>query len=147
MNVASNPATELAAFVAWCGEHIRGDEKGEAQQLLDRLFLAFGHAGLMEAGATCEDRVNKDGGGTAFADLVWKPVVLVEMKKCPRQSRRRSTRGPWFFRQGRPAATTVRPQSRRRRKSRRWRDGDFARLAAVLSRSDAAGKGGQPECD
>ncbi|MFH1870235.1 MAG: DNA methyltransferase [Pseudomonadota bacterium] len=71
----------LAGFVAWCREHIRGDEKGEAQLYLDHLFRAFGHAGLKEAGATCEDRVKKDGGGTAFADLVWKPVVLVEMKK------------------------------------------------------------------
>ncbi|MBI5900730.1 MAG: class I SAM-dependent DNA methyltransferase [Rhodocyclales bacterium] len=74
-------STALAGFVAWCGEHIRGDEKGEAQLFLDHLFRAFGHAGLKEAGATCEDRVKKDGGGTAFADLVWKPVVLVEMKK------------------------------------------------------------------
>ncbi|MCM2289065.1 MAG: N-6 DNA methylase [Sulfuritalea sp.] len=71
----------LAGFVAWCREHISGDEKGEAQLYLDHLFRAFGHAGLKEAGATCEDRVKKDGGGTAFADLVWKPVVLVEMKK------------------------------------------------------------------
>ena len=55
--------------------------KGEAQLYLDHLFRAFGHAGLKEAGASCEDRVKKDGGGTAFADLVWKPVVLVEMKK------------------------------------------------------------------
>lgn len=81
MNVANDSATTLAAFVAWCGEHIRGDEKGEAQLFLDHLFRAFGHAGLKEAGAVCEDRVKKDGGGTAFADLVWKPVVLVEMKK------------------------------------------------------------------
>jgi SAM-dependent methyltransferase len=71
----------LAGFVAWCREHIRGDEKGEAQLFLDHLFRAFGHAGLKEAGASCEERVKKDGGGTAFADLVWKPVVLVEMKK------------------------------------------------------------------
>jgi type II restriction/modification system DNA methylase subunit YeeA len=81
VTVANDPAIELVAFVAWCGEHIRGDEKGEAQLFLDHLFRAFGHAGLKEAGATCEDRVKKDGGGTAFADLVWKPVVLVEMKK------------------------------------------------------------------
>jgi len=35
-----------------------------------------------EAGATLEMRVKKaDGKGTSFADLVWKPVVLIEMKK------------------------------------------------------------------
>ena len=73
--------TRLQTFVDWCAAHISGDEKGEAQLFLDHLFRAFGHAGLKEAGATCENRVKKDGGGTAFADLVWKPVVLVEMKK------------------------------------------------------------------
>ncbi len=72
---------QLKTFVDWCATHISGDEKGEAQIFLDHLFRAFGHAGLKEAGATCENRVKKDGGGTAFADLVWKPVVLVEMKK------------------------------------------------------------------
>lgn len=79
--MAASLESTLAAFVAWCAEHIRGDEKGEAQLFLDHLFRAFGHAGLKEAGATCEDRIKKDGGGTAFADLVWKPVVLIEMKK------------------------------------------------------------------
>ena len=73
--------TKLSEFVAWCAKHITGDEKGEAQLFLDRLFQAFGHAGLKEAGATLEFRVAKDAGGTAFADLVWKPVVLMEMKK------------------------------------------------------------------
>ncbi|MBP8169472.1 MAG: class I SAM-dependent DNA methyltransferase [Azonexus sp.] len=72
---------QLKTFVDWCATHISGDEKGEAQIFLDHLFRAFGHAGLKEAGATRENRVKKDGGGTAFADLVWKPIVLVEMKK------------------------------------------------------------------
>jgi hypothetical protein len=76
--------TKLSEFTAWCAKHITGDEKGDAQLFLDRLFQAFGHAGLKEAGATLEFRVTKAaeaGGGTAFADLVWKPVVLIEMKK------------------------------------------------------------------
>lgn len=71
----------LNDFVSWCKAHITGDEKGEAQIFLDHLFRAFGHDGLKEAGADCEKRVKKDNGGTAFADLVWKPVVLIEMKK------------------------------------------------------------------
>jgi hypothetical protein len=73
----------LVEFVAWCGKNITGDEKSEAQIFLDHLFVAFGYVGgLKEAGATLEMRVPKtDIGGTAFADLVWKPVVLVEMKK------------------------------------------------------------------
>jgi SAM-dependent methyltransferase len=73
---------KLGDFVQWCQKHVTGDEKGEAQIFLDRLFQAFGHGGVKEAGATLEMRVPKnDRAGTAFADLVWKPVVLVEMKK------------------------------------------------------------------
>jgi hypothetical protein len=34
-----------------------GDEKGEAQVFLDRLFIAFGHEGCKQAGATLEMRV------------------------------------------------------------------------------------------
>ncbi len=73
----------LQEFVAWCGQHISGDEKGEAQIFLDHLFASFGHAGgLKAAGATLEMRIAKaDTSGVSFADLVWKPVVLIEMKK------------------------------------------------------------------
>ena len=42
---------KIAAFTAWAAEHISGDEKGEAQIFLDRLFQAFGQRGLREAGA------------------------------------------------------------------------------------------------
>jgi type I restriction-modification system DNA methylase subunit len=73
---------KLCDFVAWARQHITGDEKGEAQIFLDRLFQAFGQGGIREAGATLEMRVKQaDNKGTAFADLVWKPVVLIEMKK------------------------------------------------------------------
>jgi len=74
----------LADFVAWTRGCITGDEKGQAQIFLDRLFQAFGHGGLLEVGGTPEFRIRKsreDGGGIAFADYVWKPVVLIEMKK------------------------------------------------------------------
>ncbi|MEK7675308.1 MAG: DNA methyltransferase [Verrucomicrobiota bacterium] len=82
-NTLMPSAEKLAEFVAWCRQHLTGDEKGEAQIFLDHLFAAFGWpGGLKAAGATLEMRVPKnDAGGTAFADLVWKPVVLVEMKK------------------------------------------------------------------
>lgn len=33
---------KLADFVAWTAAHIKGDEKGDAQIFLDRLFQAFG---------------------------------------------------------------------------------------------------------
>ena len=76
--------TKLSEFAAWCQNHITGDEKGEAQIFLDRLFQAFGQPGCLDVGGATEFRIRKsgeDGGGTAFADYVWKPVVLVEMKK------------------------------------------------------------------
>ncbi len=73
---------QLAQFVQWVRAHIIGDEKGEAQIFLDRLFQAFDLKGVREAGATLEMRVKKaDDGGTAFADLVFKPIALIEMKK------------------------------------------------------------------
>jgi hypothetical protein len=72
----------LKEFVTYW-ESLSGDEKGEAQVFCDRLFRAFGHGGYKEAGATLEHRVRKNGGGsgTSFADLVWKPRVLIEMKR------------------------------------------------------------------
>jgi hypothetical protein len=61
---------------------LKGDEKGEAQVFCDRLFQAFGHKGYKEAQAELEYRIKKEAtGGTSFADLVWKPRLLLEMKK------------------------------------------------------------------
>lgn len=74
----------LSEFVDWAEKHITGDEKGQAQIFLDRLFQAMGQAGCLDVGGTTEFRVRKateDGGGMSFADYVWKPVVLIEMKK------------------------------------------------------------------
>jgi len=79
--ISDKPAARLEAFVSWAAAHIKGDEKGEAQIFLDRLFRAFGWDGLKEAGAQCEERVKNTTGGTSFADLVWKPIVVIEMKK------------------------------------------------------------------
>lgn len=75
---------KLKAFVAWAKQHITGDEKGQARIFLDRLFQAFGQKGSLDVGGTAEFRVRKaaeDGGGVNFADYVWKPIVLIEMKK------------------------------------------------------------------
>lgn len=73
----------LQKFVTYCQQHITGDEKGQAQVFLDRFFRAFGHEGALEAGAIYEERVKKGSkkGKTGFADLVWKPRLLIEMKK------------------------------------------------------------------
>lgn len=74
----------LADFATFVHDHVTGDEKGLAQIFLDRLFQAFGQKGVLEVGGTPEFRIRKakeDGGGTSFADLVWKPTVLIEMKR------------------------------------------------------------------
>ena len=60
---------------------LKGDEKGEAQVFCDRLFQAFGHLGYKEAGAELEFRVKAKGKTTKFADLLWRPRLLLEMKK------------------------------------------------------------------
>ena len=87
---------KLAAFTAWAQAHITGDEtaprvsafakpggisqvvskrddNGQAQIFLDRLFIAFGHAGSLDVGGEPEFRVRKaaeDGGGTSFAEFI-----------------------------------------------------------------------------
>lgn len=74
----------LRRFAEWVAQHVTGDEKGQAQIFLDRLFQGFGHKGVLEVGGEPEFRIRKskeDGGGTSFADLVWKPWVLIEMKR------------------------------------------------------------------
>jgi type II restriction/modification system DNA methylase subunit YeeA len=78
--MSTQESARLQVFVAYA-RSLRGDEKGEAQVFCDRLFQAFGHAGYKEAGAVLEDRIQKEGHGTKFADLVWRPRLLLEMKK------------------------------------------------------------------
>ena len=59
---------------------LKGDEKGEAQVFCDRLFQAFGHGGYKEAGATLEFRVKGVGKATKFADLLWRPRLLIPVR-------------------------------------------------------------------
>ncbi|MCA2303179.1 class I SAM-dependent DNA methyltransferase [Mycobacterium intracellulare] len=75
--------TDLAEFVSFRKNHLKGDEKGEGQVFLDRLFKAFGLGGVPEAGATLEARVRSpEDKKISFADLVWKPRCIIEMKKA-----------------------------------------------------------------
>lgn len=77
----SSTAENIQAFVDYA-KLLKGDEKGEAQVFCDRLFIAFGHKGYKEAGAELEFRIKKESKkGTSFADLIWKPRLLIEMKK------------------------------------------------------------------
>jgi hypothetical protein len=68
-------------FVDWFNKHIKGYEKGEGQIFFNRLLQAFGNTGILEVGATCEERVKKRKGTTGFADFVWKPRVVIELKE------------------------------------------------------------------
>ncbi|WP_462249896.1 type IIL restriction-modification enzyme MmeI [Ferruginibacter sp.] len=74
---------DFSLFIEYCSKHIKGDEKGEAQTFLDHFFMALGYTdGYKAAGADCEYRIKNDKKKTtSFADLVWKPRVLIEMKK------------------------------------------------------------------
>lgn len=72
-------AKAVAEFVLYASK-LKGDEKGEAQNFLDHLFKAFGQKSVVEAGGVLEERIKK-GKTTRFADLVWKDVLLLEMKK------------------------------------------------------------------
>ena len=71
----------IKVFLNWF-KNCKGSEKGEGQIFFDRLFQAFGNPGVLGAGAVCEKPVKKrEGKGIAFADLVWKPRVIIELKK------------------------------------------------------------------
>jgi hypothetical protein len=87
---------QLSQFAAWVQHNITGDEKGQAQIFLDRLFQAFGQPGVLDVDGQIEFRLRKaaeEDGGTAFADLVWKPVVLGQMKKHGTDLLKRGGRG------------------------------------------------------
>lgn len=59
----------LEEFVKFA-QQLKGDEKGDAQVFLERLFQALGHVRIIEAGATLEHRIKIDD-RTKFADLLW----------------------------------------------------------------------------
>ena len=70
----------LSEFVAWARQHITGDEKGQAQIFLDRLFRAFGQKGSLDVGLR---RAQSSRGGACRA-----PETGTGTKKkgaCPQQ--------------------------------------------------------------
>jgi hypothetical protein len=74
---------DFQPFINYCKKYIKGDEKGEAQIFLDRFFSALGYEeGLKATGGSLEFRIKSHNKrNTSFADFVWKPLVLIEMKK------------------------------------------------------------------
>ena len=72
---------KIQDFLSWF-KKCTGSEKREGQIFFDRLFKAFGNKGVLEAGAVCEVPVKKSKqGGMIFPDLVWRPRVIIELKK------------------------------------------------------------------
>jgi len=69
---------KLDDFIAYANR-LRGRERSEAQLFLDRLFIAFGHKGVVEAEAYLEDPIVVEA-KTKFCDLLWPGRVLIEMK-------------------------------------------------------------------
>jgi hypothetical protein len=77
----SPTADNLNRFVAYA-KKLQGKERSEAQVFCDRLFQGFGHGGYKEAGATLEYTIRRRfSRAPRFADLVWKPRLLLEMKR------------------------------------------------------------------
>lgn len=70
---------KLTFFIEYASK-LKGYEKGEAQLFLDRLFIAFGNKGIIEAEASLESPIKIDD-NTKFCDLLWPRKVLIEMKK------------------------------------------------------------------
>lgn len=70
---------KIVEFIDYVLTNLKGSEKSEAQLFLDRLFIAYGNKGIMEAGATLEKQIIIDT-KTKFCDLLWPKVVLFEMK-------------------------------------------------------------------
>lgn len=70
----------LDSFVKYA-KSLEGDEKGQSQLFCDHLFRAFGHPeGIPQGEAKLEYRVIGRDRRTRFADLVWKPRLVLEMK-------------------------------------------------------------------
>ena len=76
----SDVRVAMETFVGYT-KLLKRDEKGEAQVFCDPLFQALGHKGYKEAGAELESRQKRKAKGTAFIDLLWRPRLLIEMKK------------------------------------------------------------------
>ena len=77
--VMSDTPSKIQEFINFA-RSLKGYEKGEGQEFCVKLFQAFGHKGCIEAGAKLEYRIKSDGQHTKFADLVWRPRLLLEMK-------------------------------------------------------------------
>ena len=77
----SNKEKKIKQFLDYFNKHIKGHEKSEGQIFFDRLLQAFGNKGVKEAGATCEELIQKKKNKKGFIDFTWNPRVIIELKK------------------------------------------------------------------
>ena len=75
-----NRKQKFDQFLSYFQKYIKGSEREEGQIFFDRLLQAFGNAGIKEVGATCEEFIKKKG-KRGFADFIWEPRVIIELKK------------------------------------------------------------------
>ena len=68
-------------FLSYFQKYIKGSEKGEGQIFFEHLLQAFGNPGIKEVGAVCEEFIKKKKGERRFADFIWEPRVIIELKK------------------------------------------------------------------
>lgn len=72
--------TSIQKFLQWF-DKCAGDEKQESQLFFEKLLQALGNPGVKEVGAHCEFRLSKkEGKGKKFADFVWEPRAVIELK-------------------------------------------------------------------
>ena len=76
-----NRKKKFKQFLNYFNKHINGHEKSEGQIFFDRLLQAFGNKGVKEAGATCEELIQKRKGKRGFLDFTWDPRVIIELKR------------------------------------------------------------------
>ena len=71
----------IEKFLEWFAK-CDGNEKQESQLFFEKLLHAFGNPGVKEVGAQCELPLQKkEGKGKKFADFVWAPRVVIELKR------------------------------------------------------------------
>ena len=95
-----NRKQKLDQFLTYFQKYIKGSEKGEGQIFFEHLLQAFGNAGIKEVGATCEELIKKRQGKRGFADFIWEPRVIIELKKRgePLQKYYDQALDYWFYR-------------------------------------------------
>lgn len=79
VNRVSQEDERFRSFVDYASA-LQGRERPEAHLFCEHLFVAFGHAGLIEAGASLEYPAKRKGHSIRFADLYWDSRLLIEMK-------------------------------------------------------------------